>query len=253
MNLVCHHFTARLGLVLVVLFLSFFVTACHRKGKLNESEEQTLQIVMSKGGTMEVGYGTNGGISYRIDLSSSSIEDDDLALFQSGCHRVISINLSDTNINGKGMPALTSFVRIGQSIELDLSGTNITDREFARITRNQDISSLSIERTPVTDKLIDLLSSIGHLNLSYTKVTKLGISKLKGKGIRKLELRGLPLADQDVPMLLSLGIEGYNLMDLTGTNISTKGFDELRQGFVGYGVIILEGKPAKQKKKSWEK
>jgi len=202
--------------------------------------------VTALGGRMKTDYIPMAGrvAGCRVDLSGTRVLDADLHHLNGFGPLLLELDLSETEVDGSGMPDLRKLGR--GSMRLSLRGTRVTDETLSRLVDGVNFSQLDLGDTGITDAGIEALlkadaNSGGSLDLSNTKVTRAGIRRLKGiRLLRALSLQGLPLTDEDVPMLADLADKDWNLwtLDVSGARLSAKGIDRLHEAVEGSTVIV---------------
>ena len=211
------------------------------------AEGPGVKWVEGLGGKLRTSYAPMAGqvVGYRVDLSGTRVLDADLHHLNGFGPLLSRLDLSETEVDGSGMPDLRKLGR-GSMGELSLRGTRVTDETLSRLVDGVDFSQLDLSNTGITDAGIEALlkadaNSGGRLDLSSTKVTRVGIRRLKGiRLLRALSLQGLPLTDQDVPMLAELADKDWHLwvLDVSGTQLSAKGVARLREAIDGSTDVV---------------
>ena len=170
---------------------------------------------------------------YIIDLSGTRVSDADLENLSMFKGKVFDLDLSNTEIDGSGMPRMASIVSV-TSMDLSLRGTRVTDDTLSRFVEGVRFLELDLSNTAIGDAGVAALlraDDIGTLDLSNTKVTRAGIQQLKDiEYLRWLSLQGLDLTDADVPMLAELATKDRTMrtLNVSGTGISREGIARLR-------------------------
>ena len=171
---------------------------------------------------------------YTIDLSRTRVSDADLENLSMFKGKISALDLSNTEIDGSGMPRMASIVG-GSSLYLSLRGTRVTDETLSRFVEGVRFHELDLSNTAIGDEGVAALlraDDIGMMDLSNTKVTRDGIQQLKDiEYLRRLSLQGLDLTDADVPMLAELATKDRALrtLNVSGTGISESGITRLRR------------------------
>ncbi|MGI9455907.1 MAG: c-type cytochrome domain-containing protein [Aeoliella sp.] len=102
----------------------------------------------------------------------------------------VSFPSASDQVNDATVAALVPIM--GQLVELDLSGTSITDAAAASLAKFQYLDALHLEKTSIGDPTVVAvapLTYLRYLNLHSTPTTDAGIEPLKtSKSLRKLYL-----------------------------------------------------------------
>jgi serine/threonine protein kinase len=113
----------------------------------------------------------------------------------------------------------------GKIIEVDLSGTAVTDSELRELAPLKAVQVLNLKRTAVSDaglKQIASLRNLRRLELANTQVTGTGLAELAPlKRLDTLRLERTPITDDGLTGLLAL--PGLGSLSLEGTAVSDAG------------------------------
>jgi len=182
-----------------------------------------------------------------LDLTNSSVTDQDVDHILHLYHNLTSLNLSNTNVTGSWLAKVSNsklqkislsncqnldlqslsilLSNVEMLKELDLSYTGITGREFQGINL-PNIQSINLSHCEYLQEyhLIDLFTQFGELrevDLSFTFTTGEAVRKLNLKQLERLSLRGCQ--DLKLLQLEQLLSEAFlRALDLSGTKISGK-------------------------------
>ncbi|MBI9075869.1 MAG: hypothetical protein JEZ02_10690 [Desulfatibacillum sp.] len=232
---------AALAITICIALLCLIGYGCRSFGreKLSRQELEAINWIESLGGKIETGYTPWSGktVGHAIDLSGTKVRDNELNQLSKLAPMIRALDLSQTGIDGSGLPNLTKNCSI---FKLSLHHTMVTTESLCRFIDGVEIFCLDLSDTPITDEAIKCLMTIrndvGCLDLSSTQVTIAGLSRLKEIALlREVNLRNLPLKDDDIPVLMDLLRKEHDLwsLDLRGTEISEAAVAELRDKLRG--------------------
>jgi hypothetical protein len=149
----------------------------------------------------------------------------------------------------KAIPAGPPWLRrilgdhfFAEVIDLDLSGTQVTDAGLEHLKGLTQLWRLSLNGTEVTDVGLEHLKGLMQLQglyLTRTKVTDAGLEHLKGlTQLRVLRLSGTQVADAGLEHLK--GLTQLERLDLSGTRVSGAGLEHLK-GLTQLWRLSLDG------------
>lgn len=118
---------------------------------------------------------------HSIFLGFSRFDDDDMAFFASfpALPRLTALLLNNCPISDQGLSHLQGAAAL---MQLDLTGTRVTDAGLQRLTSLPKLNWLSLERTAVTNEGLTHLQScsgLTNLNVLKTNLTASGVDDLK--------------------------------------------------------------------------
>lgn len=145
----------------------------------------------------------------------------------------------------------TVFLKEGVIVEVVLNGCRIVDTDLRGLRGLQEITDLSLERTPIGDeglKHVAELNRLEWLNLFLTQVSDDGLAHLKKlRRLERLPIGGTRVTDaglkilSDLPCLKYLGLRGTRISDQGMTALaSMKGLTELNLSDTAVGDVGLE-------------
>ena len=131
--------------------------------------------------------------------------------------------------------ALPSLKRLGLDDAEELS-----DGDFAFLSRNRNLERLFLRRTQVTDQGLRELSSLTnlrYLSLAKTKITDEGLVYLKRlTKLTMLELSDTDISDEGLKHLQGLNSLQYLYLD--GTKVTKKGVKELQAALPNCAILL---------------
>jgi hypothetical protein len=153
----------------------------------------------------------------RLNLSKTAIEGRCLRFLRNWGHRVQWLILEDTKIGDNGLELLSACNMLSY---LDLSGTNVTGKGLKCLA--SPLLVLKLSRTKIDDSDLESLrglSSIQSLELASTKVTDQGIRSLRSlKDLTALNLADTRISGTGFISLLELSF--LDTLQLSGTDTS---------------------------------
>jgi Leucine-rich repeat (LRR) protein len=186
-----------------------------------------------------------------LDLRNNPVGDGGLQKLDEVVHRLSSLNLSGTEVNGdvfrlwKGMPLkklglrethvgareLADLKKLPSLRELDLSQNTIPDQGYAFLESMPALAVLHAERTLLTDTAVDNLANcqgLKQLDLSHTTVSDVGVRRLGNvSAVEKLDLSYTKVTDAAVGVIARW--PNLEELDLSYTAVTGKGIAALRQ------------------------
>jgi Leucine-rich repeat (LRR) protein len=147
-----------------------------------------------------------------LSLASPHLTDRGVALL-ADLRGLESLDLDGSQITAEGLKRLTSLPRLRW---LSLNDTNLVDDDLAVVPLfAAGLKSLSLCRTAIGDGGMCHLTSVAHLHISRTKVTRRGIELFGDRGLNWLDISGCDFCDADLEILAALPfIKGLYLDDL---------------------------------------
>lgn len=149
---------------------------------------------------------------------------------------VWSITIDAEKITDNDLDMLSGFKHLST---IFMNGPNITDSTLMHIGKLHNLSELSLNNGSFTDFGLSQLRDLGQLNvldISYNAVDGHGLRRLSHLPIEHLDLCGVPVSDDVVPVLCSFA--RLKTLDVRGTSISREGMERLQHSMPG--VVILE-------------
>ena len=118
----------------------------------------------------------------------------------------------------------------GQIVELDLTGTWVTDADMAKVAQLRHLRKLDLSQTRITDSGLEHLKSLENvtdLTCYYAEfLTEDGISHLRNwKRLERLNLRGTKVTSKVFDRLAKL--TSLRSLDIAFTQIEDEGFEQL--------------------------
>jgi internalin A len=118
----------------------------------------------------------------------------------------------------------------GEIVELDLTGTWVTDADMAKVAQLRHLRKLDLSQTRITDSGLDHLKSLENvtdLTCYYAEyLTEDGISHLRNwKHLERLNLRGTKVTSKVFDSLAKL--TSLRSLDIAFTQIEDEGFEQL--------------------------
>lgn len=147
-----------------------------------------------------------------INLSATEVNLEWLSKLEKGLRHVKGLNLSFTEITDKELAKVNEFTQL---TKLDLTGTKIED--VGKINALRDLKELSLRLTAVSD------SSLSSLRKNQTRLTKLDLGQLRNltdKGIQELTKSEKKTSEQTVLIALTH-------LNLSYSNLTIEGVKEL--------------------------
>jgi len=121
--------------------------------------------------------------------------------------------------------ALTGLLRKQKSLVfVELSVTPITDKSLAELSKLQELHTLFLDETKITDKGLKSLakSQLTYLSLRDTGISDVGLLELKGvTTLRQLFLEGTKVTDGGIQNLA--GLQELKLLGVSSTNVTENG------------------------------
>jgi len=136
----------------------------------------------------------------------------------------LELDLSGTAITDEGLPRLLGL----RFDKLDLSNTRITDRGLLLLQDTESIRELYLANTQITDQGVEHLTVVNRLctlSLADTRVGRLGVSKLRAlTALGRLDLSGTKIDDDS---LQDLAHGSFDVLWLRRTNVTDAGIEPL--------------------------
>ncbi len=115
-------------------------------------------------------------------------------------------------------------------VEVDLTGSEVTDAELECLVRLNNLESLALDGTRLTDAgltVVGGLTRLKNLSLANTPVTDAGLIKLKGlKDLERLNLERTQVTDEGLVHLK--GLTNLRRLSLEGPQFTDAGLEHLK-------------------------
>jgi len=156
----------------------------------------------------------------RLDISDTSMSC--IGKMQS----LQSLDLSESTIDDRSLRHIEHL----PLHDLNLFGTNISDRGVQHIAKIKTLRSLNIGATQISDEAIEQLSSLVDLEVfrfCATKITDKGFQSLaRLRNIRQLDVSDIPVSEKSFRLIGSL--PKLESIDLGGVKVTARDIEDLR-------------------------
>lgn len=163
-----------------------------------------------------------------IQLYGTSVGDEGIRHLK-GCSHLRYLSVQGTHVSDATLALLAQWPELNT---LDFSGTQITDAGMVHLRGLKSLGGLLIDNTRITDAglaSIADLKTLGTLNLKDTPTADTGMAHLAGLSrLAHLSL-GRGVTDKSLPILKKM--KSLRMLDVTSSQISPEGCEELRKAF----------------------
>jgi internalin A len=173
----------------------------------------------------------------RLDLSRTAVTGSTLGKLN-GLRHLKSLIFQDTLVTDSGLEHLKDQKQLE---ELALENTKVTDAGLKHLEGLSHLRTLWLSGPGITNqalKQVGQLSALWSVGLARTKITDDGLKHLKGLTLFSLRLSDTEISDAGLKHLK--GLRDLWRLDVTGTNVTREGVEDLKKAFAHLEVQFVQ-------------